>query len=1009
MIDPEEHISPIPKLQKEDMKRREMREGGQSRRPSSKSLTRPVGRIELLRLYREEHPELELMEGKARLPSQNELDAFASAKGLKIEKAEDIKPKPADNVIFKARKLNQDEIAQADDFFRRLGCKFSNTLNKAITVTVETAAGFADTNKSAFLGVGNLFLGLMQVSFQDRAATSLPTALRTALGFTDDRLRVEMDRYAQFQRSFEIEPKQAGFVWRQTFTDVWTTAIEIQRKCSPNEKVVAARHLVAAMLQLHSQGGETENELQHVGFKSRIITEVFREHLKHYVTGDDPQEWDVFLKHLPEADQPTQESAIKQPQGESVYIRGPVGFNSEFCGIGGKKEVEDRLYVKESAERLAELIALRETRLPLAVGLFGNWGSGKSYFMNLMDQHMRSKADKAKADRKKRVPAQGASLRLDPDNQGPWCEEIVSVYFNAWHYVDTNLWASLVSQIFESLFAHLKPKEDDLEKVQQLLEQASGATAHAAEELAIAESETTKAHDELKAAKSAREQEETFVQGLVQGLQALLPEKGRAEVQKKVATLFGVQKELETLNELEKFADDARTEAGRAKCFWNSFWGTRGWTWRLCWLVVVAGVGYFGPPLIKKWDVLKQGHDLVVWAFTGITALLPPAWIALAKVKRALKVVDTWTSKARQAQLDAQETPAVKEAQKNAAAAVAREQEARRRLAEAEAKKKQLEEEARNLSPERRITRFIEQRALSSDYRGQLGLVSLARRDFEELSNLFANQEALDARLEKLIKDKGPDKKREAENEVKIIKELSRSIDRIVLFVDDLDRCQPEKVVDVLQAVHLLLAFPLFSVVVGVDQRCLRQSLREQFKGLLTPDQQNGTNGKPTALENNGERPATALDYLEKIFHVPFHLPPMEKEGFENFIEKLTEPPQVTQTVSKQTESAVTSKLTREVEVENETVFVTQKTEVTPEDLKTTFFKLAPPSSARRGEKPASEEPVVTPPVISGGKPTPPPQRMRGLLGAFHCSDGNVMHSKSIMPSLRPLVEQPGY
>ncbi len=40
-------------------------------------------------------------------------------------------------------------------------------------------------------------------------------------------------------------------------------------------------------------------------------------------------------------------------------------------------------------------------------------------------------------------------------------------------------------------------------------------------------------------------------------------------------------------------------------------------------------------------------------------------------------------------------------------------------------------------------------------------------------------------------------------------------IDRIVLYIDDLDRCPEVKVVEVLQAVHLLLAYPLFVVVVG--------------------------------------------------------------------------------------------------------------------------------------------------------------------------------------------------
>jgi len=38
--------------------------------------------------------------------------------------------------------------------------------------------------------------------------------------------------------------------------------------------------------------------------------------------------------------------------------------------------------------------------------------------------------------------------------------------------------------------------------------------------------------------------------------------------------------------------------------------------------------------------------------------------------------------------------------------------------------------------------------------------------------------------------------------------------------------------------------------------------------------------------------PATPLDYLEKIFHIPFHLPTMDERGFQTLIDKLTEPAQ---------------------------------------------------------------------------------------------------------------------
>lgn len=60
------------------------------------------------------------------------------------------------------------------------------------------------------------------------------------------------------------------------------------------------------------------------------------------------------------------------------------------------------------------------------------------------------------------------------------------------------------------------------------------------------------------------------------------------------------------------------------------------------------------------------------------------------------------------------------------------------------------------------------------------------------------------------------------------------SIDRIILYIDDLDRCPPERVVDVLQAVHLLLAFELFVVVVAVDSRWLLRSLEDQYPEFLS-------------------------------------------------------------------------------------------------------------------------------------------------------------------------------
>jgi hypothetical protein len=65
--------------------------------------------------------------------------------------------------------------------------------------------------------------------------------------------------------------------------------------------------------------------------------------------------------------------------------------------------------------------------------------------------------------------------------------------------------------------------------------------------------------------------------------------------------------------------------------------------------------------------------------------------------------------------------------------------------------------------------------------------------------------------------------------------------------------------------VHLLLAFPLFVVVVGVDARWVGRALAKRYPELLAPD------GAFTVFG----RAAGPRDYLEKIFQIPFWLEPL--------------------------------------------------------------------------------------------------------------------------------------
>ena len=110
----------------------------------------------------------------------------------------------------------------------------------------------------------------------------------------------------------------------------------------------------------------------------------------------------------------------------------------------GKVRVADRLGAAADAEMLVSVLMARATAPPLAVGLFGEWGSGKSFLMALMYERIEELATLKR------------SGRVDAE---PFCGEVRQVRFNAWHFVDANLWASLAAALFDGLATASKADE----------------------------------------------------------------------------------------------------------------------------------------------------------------------------------------------------------------------------------------------------------------------------------------------------------------------------------------------------------------------------------------------------------------------------------------------------------------------------------------------------------------------------------------------------------------------
>jgi hypothetical protein len=79
---------------------------------------------------------------------------------------------------------------------------------------------------------------------------------------------------------------------------------------------------------------------------------------------------------------------------------GLARFDSDLVTFAGGRYLEDNLQMQTYVDMLATLMAAFGTPLPLSIGLFGEWGSGKSYFMALLGQSVEQLAQGALARRR---------------------------------------------------------------------------------------------------------------------------------------------------------------------------------------------------------------------------------------------------------------------------------------------------------------------------------------------------------------------------------------------------------------------------------------------------------------------------------------------------------------------------------------------------------------------------------------------------------------------------------
>lgn len=535
----------------------------------------------------------------------------------------------------------------------------------------------------------------------------------------------------------------------------------------------------------------------------------------------------------------------------------------------------DSLGMGEQAEVFARAVVDAEFRPPLAIGLFGDWGCGKTFFMGLM----REEVDRLTALRDAR-----------------YVSRAVQIEFNAWHYVDADLWATLATRIFDELVEPLQKQRGDKDpavtrrELRRKIRSSAEEREEAVREQGCARTEREVATRQIDRLRAQRvEEQDRSAQMRMRRLWGEFskePEFTKVSATLKAAAdAVGVNHavaSIEDVQEVRTRLQGLRGDASSLVLALRQLFTSKHWPVTVA-VLLFAGIVVVTGPVVVEW-MQRQFPDLNAASIALSTVVAQLAGMGGAAASRIAVLahgVRRWLEAAHRAEARLAEMDRVDrvptqdeidkmpvESQKSwnreikvlqeAAALDARIEAADRKLAEADRRISEAEAEIQRIDAGGLVYDFLAERGADPRYRDRLGLISLIRRDFERLSSLLADWAKHGMRGDEVPRGQQP-------------------IERIILYIDDLDRCPPERVVEVLQAVHLLLAFDLFIVVVGVDARWLERSLQDTYDPVA--DVQADARVRRHAFD--------AHNYLEKIFQIPFALGGLTTPGFEQLVDDL--------------------------------------------------------------------------------------------------------------------------
>lgn len=95
---------------------------------------------------------------------------------------------------------------------------------------------------------------------------------------------------------------------------------------------------------------------------------------------------------------------------------------------------------------------------------------------------------------------------------------------------------------------------------------------------------------------------------------------------------------------------------------------------------------------------------------------------------------------------------------------------------------------------------------------------------------------------------------------------VESEVDNVIVLIDDLDRCSPDRIIDTFEAIKLFLSVERTTFIIAADETVIQYAIKKNYPPV------------------DGSNVELSTEYIEKIIQLPIYIPELSSKDIENYL-----------------------------------------------------------------------------------------------------------------------------